>query len=446
MQDLVERARRYAIAMHRRIDHRRKYTNQPYEVHLKAVAQLVAGVTDDPQVIAAAWLHDTVEDTPVTLEEVRAEFGEAVAALVADLTDVSRPSDGNRAARKAVDRQHTAQASPRAKTVKLADLIDNCRDIRRGDPGFARVFFAEASALLPVLRDGDGRLHARLQREVAEGLRELGLAPAAMPLLPARPAHREREYAQRRLLRLFSQSVTAIDLAEALPWFELDSDALAVGRAADQAGVEVVGLREGGVPRGYARRAALSGGSCRGAAMPFRDDQVVARDASLQDVVQVLTRHDCCFVTLLGEVGGVVRREHLNGPVARMWLFGILTLIEMSFVERIRELWAEGAWQERLAPKRLEKARALADERRRRGQSCDLLDCLQFSDKAMLLLGDPEERRRFAYKSMGSAEQAIKDVESLRNNLAHGQDVVTTDWSAIARLALQLEEILTVLP
>jgi hypothetical protein len=44
-QELVERARRYAIAMHRRIDHRRRYTNQPYEVHLKAVAQLVAGVT-----------------------------------------------------------------------------------------------------------------------------------------------------------------------------------------------------------------------------------------------------------------------------------------------------------------------------------------------------------------------------------------------------------------
>lgn len=70
------------------------------------------------------------------------------------------------------------------------------------------MFFAVASALLPVLRDGDARLPARLEREVAEGLRELGLAPGAMPVLPGHSAHRERKYAQRRLPRLFSQSVT----------------------------------------------------------------------------------------------------------------------------------------------------------------------------------------------------------------------------------------------
>src|SRR5262249_6200576 len=81
---------------HRRIDHRRKYSKQPYDVHLKAVAELVAAVTDDPEMIAAAWLHDVVEDTPVTLDDVEKEFGAAVARLVDGLTDVSRPGDGHR--------------------------------------------------------------------------------------------------------------------------------------------------------------------------------------------------------------------------------------------------------------------------------------------------------------------------------------------------------------
>ncbi|MGD8842716.1 MAG: HD domain-containing protein, partial [Gammaproteobacteria bacterium] len=155
MADLVERAREYATGAHRRIDQRRKYSKQPYHVHLEAVARVVASVTDDPEMIAAAWLHDTVEDTQATLEDIEEQFGTAVAELVEELTDISKPGDGNRASRKAVDRRHTAQASARAKTVKLADLIDNCQDITRHDPRFARVYLPEMAALLEVLGEGD---------------------------------------------------------------------------------------------------------------------------------------------------------------------------------------------------------------------------------------------------------------------------------------------------
>ena len=90
MSTLIEKARQFATQAHRRIDHRRKYSKQPYEVHLKSVAELVSGVTDDAEMIAAAWLHDTVEDTTATLEDIAREFGAEVAALVSDLTDVSR--------------------------------------------------------------------------------------------------------------------------------------------------------------------------------------------------------------------------------------------------------------------------------------------------------------------------------------------------------------------
>ncbi len=67
MSDLIERAKVFATQAHQRIDQRRKYNNQPYHVHLEAVAKLVASVTDEAEMIAAAWLHDVVEDTPATL-------------------------------------------------------------------------------------------------------------------------------------------------------------------------------------------------------------------------------------------------------------------------------------------------------------------------------------------------------------------------------------------
>ena len=91
MNDLVRLASEYARHAHQRIDHRRKYSKQPYHVHLEAVAGMVAAVTDDPEVIAAAWLHDTVEDTPATLDDIEAEFGKPVADLVEELTDISKP-------------------------------------------------------------------------------------------------------------------------------------------------------------------------------------------------------------------------------------------------------------------------------------------------------------------------------------------------------------------
>ena len=64
MNYLVTRAKEYATGVHQRISHKRKYINEPYQVHLKAVAGIVASVTDDPETIAAAWLQDTEEDTP----------------------------------------------------------------------------------------------------------------------------------------------------------------------------------------------------------------------------------------------------------------------------------------------------------------------------------------------------------------------------------------------
>ena len=111
--------------------------------------------------VAAAFLHDVVEDTGVTIELVRAEFGEEVADLVGWLTDISRPTDGNRETRKAIDRAHSAKAPAAAQTIKLADVIDNSATIEAHDPDFARVFRHEKRRLLEVMTAGDPTLMKR---------------------------------------------------------------------------------------------------------------------------------------------------------------------------------------------------------------------------------------------------------------------------------------------
>ncbi len=112
-------------------------------------------------------------DTDVTAEDILREFGAEVATLVAWLTDVSRPGDGNRAARKAIDREHAARAPVEAKPIKLADLISNSQSIIVHDPAFARVYLREKAALLEVLKEGDSALWDRANQLLQGGIRAL---------------------------------------------------------------------------------------------------------------------------------------------------------------------------------------------------------------------------------------------------------------------------------
>lgn len=454
--DLVTRAQRFATEAHERIDHRRKYSDEPYQIHLADVARIVASVTEDEEMIAAAWLHDVVEDTQATLEDLEGEFGAGVAALVEGLTDVSRPGDGNRAVRKAIDRRHSAAASPRAKTVKLADLIDNCQDITGNDPGFARVFLAEMASLLEVLEQGDRELYRRARKTHAKCCERLGLEGLIHADRP--DVTTELEHSEQHVSRLFVEAFTAGHIAAPLRSFDAVRDAAEIASIMDEVGLDVAGVRKAGAVAGYLRREDLGGdrareghadtvavadivGTCGDHARAFSAGQVVGGPASLSDVILVLTRHDHCFVSLLGEATGVLVREDINNPVVRMWLFGIITIVEMALGRRIRAIYGEDGWLEHLPEARIAKARELLAERSRRDRGGALLDCLQLPDKARILIDDGTLLDWLGTDSRNAARNAVKDIVSLRDHLAHAQDIVSHDWTQIARIAHRVEEI-----
>lgn len=165
---LILKAAAFAARLHG--EQRRKYTGEPYVVHCLEVAQIVADAGGSSVMVAAAILHDVIEDTAAEMVDVVAAFGPEVADLVGWLTDVSRPEDGNRALRKAMDREHLAGAPSAAKTIKLADLISNSRSIVEHGKDFARVYLREKLLLLEVLGAGDPALMATARSLMAEGL------------------------------------------------------------------------------------------------------------------------------------------------------------------------------------------------------------------------------------------------------------------------------------
>ena len=166
--NVVEKARVFATAAHAAVGQVRKYTFEPYMVHPTEVANIVASVPHTREMLAAAYLHDTVEDTGVTLDLIRAEFGDEIADLVGWLTDVSQPADGNRAARKAKDRAHSAEAPADAQTVKLADVLSNTRTIVQHDEKFARTYLEEKRLLLAVMDKGDATLMAEARKYIGD--------------------------------------------------------------------------------------------------------------------------------------------------------------------------------------------------------------------------------------------------------------------------------------
>ena len=144
----------------------RKYSGMPYIVHPIEVATIVQTVEHSDEMIAAALLHDVVEDTDYSFEDIAKEVSPEVADLVKGLTDVSSPQDGNRKVRKAIDKDHLAEQNAEVQTIKLADVISNSQDIKANDPKFAKVYIEEMKALLEVLTKGDNTLYAKAKEIV----------------------------------------------------------------------------------------------------------------------------------------------------------------------------------------------------------------------------------------------------------------------------------------
>ena len=161
--ELLDRAIIFAVRAHAGTERRGK--GYPYIIHPMEAVEIVATMTSDQELLAAAALHDTVEDTNVTLDQIRAGFGDRVAALVADESDempagVSEEDSWHAAI------ERLSRASRDAKMVALGDKLSNMRAI-------ARDYAVQGDALWSIFHTKDPRDHEWHYRGLADALREL---------------------------------------------------------------------------------------------------------------------------------------------------------------------------------------------------------------------------------------------------------------------------------
>ena len=245
-----------------------------------------------------------------------------------------------------------------------------------------------------------------------------------------------------RLERLFHEGFSIMDIAEVLASFDAQVRAPGVRVFMEQHDYDLVGVRQEGVVVGYAVREELGEGLCEEYLHPFGEHDLVQDSASLAHSIASLGINRRCFVTVLDKAAAIVTLSDLEKPPVRMYLFGMITIVEMAISQLIREQCSQGSWQERLTEARLEKARQLMQERSRRKEAIDLLDCLQFSDKAKILLKNQQLRRKLGFDSRKAGIKFFKELEALRNNLAHAQQIVPSGWDQIVDISSRLDRLL----
>lgn len=150
MTDLILEAAQLARRAHE--GQRRQYTSRPYIEHPARVAGMTAILPGATEImVAAAFLHDVLEDTKVTAQEMSAEIGDSVTQIVIWLTKPTLGSKEPRAVRVQKDHEFLAKAPREAQEIKMLDRIDNLREMDGGPENFIRLYTKESWLLLSVI-------------------------------------------------------------------------------------------------------------------------------------------------------------------------------------------------------------------------------------------------------------------------------------------------------
>lgn len=189
MDKILRHVRDFADKAHG--EQMRKYSPERYIVHPERVMHLTQQVTDDPAVLSAALLHDVLEDTPVTEQEVREFLRELMSPndvsrtmqFVRELTNEytkNKYPQWNRRKRKSREAERLARSSPEAQTIKYADIIDNCPEIVREEPDFGNRYVSECIEMLRKMKKGNAELHQQAMDAVSNARQQLNQASAGL--------------------------------------------------------------------------------------------------------------------------------------------------------------------------------------------------------------------------------------------------------------------------
>jgi hypothetical protein len=233
------------------------------------------------------------------------------------------------------------------------------------------------------------------------------------------------------LREVIDAGITARAILEPLQSCAMDAPACEIAQILRDREFDVAGVHAApGEPvTAFVELSKLTGGAIREHMTPMTARELISDTTPIPTLLSVLRDRQRVFVLIGPDVKGLVTRSDLNKPPFRIYLFGIISLLEMHLSFWVRQRYDDMGVRSRMTPKRVAAAERLEGERSARGEETDLIDCLQMCDKRDLLLKVPEVCEALGLVPAKKARARLKDVESLRNLLAHNQADLTTGSS-----------------
>lgn len=234
-------------------------------------------------------------------------------------------------------------------------------------------------------------------------------------------------------------------IAEPLQCCPANAPATEMRKWLDERGFDVAGVKEveSGPTVGFVAAERLTDNLVSDHIETISADLLISESAPLASLLEALVKARWKFVLVGEAVDGIVTRADLNKPPVRLYLFGLVSLLEMHLTYWLKRVYGPDPTELRLSDQRVAGAMNFQRQRRQRGEDPSLIDCLQFCDKRDLVL-----RSKEACSNLGLGKQDLRglnQLERLRDILAHSQEDLAagSSWSARLELVRWAEEVVT---
>ena len=226
------------------------------------------------------------------------------------------------------------------------------------------------------------------------------------------------------LNNIFNHNIRAKDLAEFLVSFDYDQPAKSVKEVMKGKGFSVVGVRKYGDVIGFVNVDELNNnGFITDYMEEINYENVISENEGIMETLNKLKENDYYFVKILNHYGGIVTRSDIKKISFRLWVYGTISIFEILLLDILRLLnHNENTVTELLPKSRIKQAKKTFKSRKNRDEFIDFVECLQLVDKLNICLLKNKSILQNLNLSGVKAQSISKDIEYLRNQIAHGND------------------------
>lgn len=241
---------------------------------------------------------------------------------------------------------------------------------------------------------------------------------------------------------IFINNITTKFIYESLACCRIYDNSFEVKRTLNACDFDVIGVIDNNDKKiGYIERAKIGDNEISSYLTTFSLNQIIAESTPISELFEILTDREFVFVLKKNEIDGIVTRADINKPIVRIYLFGIISLYEFHLNFWINKYHKNESWKKILKDERLNTADKLFQIRKGNNVQLTLLECLQFCDKRDILRNTERFIEKFEYQSKPKFKRLLKNIEKIRNELAHSQNSIISNlkWAVFVDSIKQIK-------